>query len=489
MPVSSSEDKPDDNNKVSRRKFIKLMGTAGAAAATLPLANVFGITNNSASINQSINPTMATNATSSVPGDSNPYGSPAGSGISMPPYYLPTPSVKNNNNYFPRSEQLGPDEMRITFMGSQPFPPRLDQAGTSIMVELGNGKRFFFDFGSGCMRNIIGNQVSVPEINDIFITHLHLDHFADLPYLWAFAPFAGRFIPLRVVGPSGRTPELGTKAMCDHMRMMGAWSRQSFCGLGPIQDGFEIQVTEFNYKDDGGVCYDKDGVKVTHWRRSHSMDGASGYRLDWNGLSFVWTGDGKPDQLTAKYAKGVDLFVTEMAVDMVNLWAMKQGIPPLFGALTIDPFHTPHYGFGYLANEIKPRLAMATHVSFDRELLGEMLAGIRTHYDGFFAFGVDNTVVNVTKDRIWIREAAIPESANTARPNPEWMLQNIFGGTMPAAFPNLIFTVEGNQEQAIRDLEIKPELYTPKDQVRKWVRAWPVGITPAELFGGKPASQ
>jgi hypothetical protein len=27
------------------------------------------------------------------------------------------------------------------------------------MVELGNGVRFFFDFGSGCMRNMIAMQV------------------------------------------------------------------------------------------------------------------------------------------------------------------------------------------------------------------------------------------------------------------------------------------------------------------------------------------
>ena len=39
----------------------------------------------------------------------NPYGSPPGSGISMPPYYQPTPSVKNRNNYFPQSEELGAD--------------------------------------------------------------------------------------------------------------------------------------------------------------------------------------------------------------------------------------------------------------------------------------------------------------------------------------------------------------------------------------------
>lgn len=128
-------------------------------------------------------------------GEANAYGAPPGTGISMPPYYLPTPSVKNRNNYFPQSEPLGPDEMRIIFMGSQPWPPRPSQAGTCIMVELGSGKRLFFDFGPGCLRNIIANQVPVPEINDIFLTHLHLDHYADIPYLWQFAPFNGRWKP------------------------------------------------------------------------------------------------------------------------------------------------------------------------------------------------------------------------------------------------------------------------------------------------------
>ena len=66
-------------------------------------------------------------------------------------------------------------------MGSNPWPPRSSQAGTCMMVELGSGKRLFFDFGPGCLRNIVANQVPVPEINDIFITHLHVDHFGDLP--------------------------------------------------------------------------------------------------------------------------------------------------------------------------------------------------------------------------------------------------------------------------------------------------------------------
>ncbi|MGO7537294.1 guanitoxin biosynthesis MBL fold metallo-hydrolase GntH [Rhizobium ruizarguesonis] len=460
---------PEDETRAptfSRREMLKAVGPAAAGVAAGSL----------------VSPATAEAQQTSCPDEANAYGAPPGSGVSLPPTYLPTPSIKNRNNYFPQSEPLGEDEMRITFMGSQPFPPRMDQAGTCIMVELGNGKRLFFDFGSGCMRNIIANQVPIPEINDIFITHLHLDHYADVPYLWAFAPFAARFKPLRIIGPSGRTPELGTRAMCENLRKMGRWHMQAFSGTGPIESGFEIEVTEFDFRDDGGVCYDKDGVKVTHWRRSHAMDGASAYRLDWNGLSFVWTGDGKPDELTAKYAKGCDVFVTEMAVDMVNLWALKQGVPPLFGALTIDIHHTPHYGFGYLANLVQPRLAMASHVSFDKELIGEMTAGVRMHYKGQFAFGIDHTVVNVTKDRLWIREAALPAASNSARPNPQWMLKEQFGGEVPPAFPPLTYTVAGNQEQAIRDLEIKPEAYTPKDQLREEVREWPAGMTPAQLM-------
>jgi len=417
----------------------------------------------------------------------NFYGAPPGTGISMPPYYLPTPSVKNRNNYFPQSEALGPDEMRIIFMGSQPWPPRLDQAGTCIMVELGNGKRFFFDFGPGCLRNIIANQVPVPEINDIFLTHLHIDHYGDIPYLWQFAPFNGRWKPLRVIGPSGRTPEMGTRAMCEHMKKMGTWT--STWAVGAMADGYEIEATEFDFKDDGGVCYEKDGVKITHWRRSHGLDGASAYRLDWNGLSFVWTGDGKPDQLTAKYAKGADVFVTEMAVDMVNLWALKQGVAPFMGAVTIDNFHTPHYAVGYLANLVQPRLAMATHVSFDRELVGEMLAGVRMYYKGLFAFGIDHTVVNVTKGNVWIREAALPDTANVVRPTQEWMFQNIFDGKMPVETTSKNPVLAG-QEQGNRDLEIDPALFTPKDQMRPWARVHLMGpevnVNPARFIGGPP---
>jgi ribonuclease Z len=270
---------------------------------------------------------------------------------------------------------------------------------------------------------------------------------------------------------------------------MGAWHVQSFTSL-PVGDGYEIKTTEFDYKDDGGICYDKNGATVRHWRRSHTMDGASAYRLDWNGLSFVWTGDGKPDDLTARYAKGADVLVTEMVVDNPGLWAIKQGAPEVIGAFTIDSAHSPGYGVGYLAHLVAPRLAMTTHFSYDQELIGEAIAEVRTHYKGMFAFGIDHQVVNVTKDAIWVRQAALPNTANTTKPSPQWLIETMFGGVIPQeiVMPKPAHTIAAVQEQAVRDLEIKPEVFTPPDQIRPWVREWPenLKIDPAMLMGQQP---
>ena len=178
----------------------------------------------------------------------------------------------------PRAEEIGPDEIRIIFMGSAPFI-RPGQMNTSVFVQL----------------------------DKVFITHLHVDHFGALPYLYMFGGWAGRWHnPLRVFRPPGRNPEDGTAYMVDGMKRMLHWHRDAF-SVFPVGQGHDVEVNEFDIADDGGVIYDEGGVKVIHWRRSHAKDGASGYRLDWNGMSVVWTGDGRPNTRDIEYAKDCDV--------------------------------------------------------------------------------------------------------------------------------------------------------------------------------------
>jgi ribonuclease Z len=446
---------------VSRRDALKSLGAVAAglaAAAATPSA-------------------LAQDAKTDPCEPKNPYGGGPGTGISLPPYYKPTDSVKNNNVYYPGMEELGDDEMRISFIGSCPFPPRINQAGTAIMVECGPDKRFFFDFGSGCIRNIIALQLPIGLVNDIFITHLHVDHYADIPYLLPFSASCGlRFKPLRVTGPSGRTPDLGTQSMIINMKKMLKWHLEEF-DTCPVGDGFEVEVNEFDWKKENDICYDKDGVTVRHWPRSHGKDGASAYRLDWNGLSFVWTGDGRPDELTAKYAKGCDVFVTECQNDIGKLMSMKMGMPEELYNYVIDTHHTPHYAAGYLMKQINPRIGMVTHLELEPGLHNELCAGIRTHWDGLFVVGApDVKVVNVTKDAIWTREASLIGLANPKKPDPSDALALAWDTSRgPGQFflPKVKIPREEQQEEFLRKMEIDPAKYYPPDVNRPMVTEMP----------------
>jgi ribonuclease Z len=379
----------------------------------------------------------------------------------------PQPWLKSAANWFPGTEEVQPNEMRITFMGSAPNI-RPGQMNTSIYVELGNGDNFVFDIGEGSVANYVAARVALNQLKRVFITHLHVDHFGALPYVYMFGTWAGGWHePLKVYGPSGRTPEYGTAKMVEGMKMMLGWHRDAF-SVFPVGKGHEVEVHEFDFRDNGGVAYEENGVKVNHWQRSHAKDGASAYRLDWNGLCFVWTGDGRPSKLDAKYAKGCDVYVTELQPEVVEINSGVQGVPPFLARYTIDTHHTPAYASGYVANQVKPRLFMTTHMNFDPFLNEESVAEVREHWKGPYHFGApDGIVVNVTKESIWVREGVLPDFPNSRA--PQFDLSN---GQLIVPHPTT--SREEIQEPFVREQQIDPKAYYPKGYHPELLEDWPV---------------
>ena len=236
----------------------------------------------------------------------------------------------------------------------------------------------------------------------------------------------------------------------------------------PVGKGHDIEVHEFDFRDNGGVIYEKNGVRIIHWQRSHAKDGASGYRLDWNGLSFVWTGDGRPSDLDIKYAKGADVYVTEAQTELCEISSGVQGVPPFLARYTVDTHHTPAYAAGYLANQIQPRMFLTTHMPFDPYLNEETVAEIRTHWKGPYHFGApDGVVVNVTKDKVWVREGIIPKFPNSRAPQFDFS-----NGQLVVPHPTT--SRQEIQEPFVREHEIDPNLYYPKDYHPELLPVWPV---------------
>ena len=66
----------------------------------------------------------------------------------------PTGIAPDRYVYYPGSEELKKDEIRLIACGTGLPAARRDQAATCYLAEVGNGDKFLFDIGSGSMVNV-----------------------------------------------------------------------------------------------------------------------------------------------------------------------------------------------------------------------------------------------------------------------------------------------------------------------------------------------
>jgi len=102
--------------------------------------------------------------------------------------------------YYPGTEALAKDEVRVIACGTGMPDQRRAQASACFLFEFGNGEKIIFDIGTGSMRNINSLMIPAEFLTKIIISHLHTDHFGDLASLWAGGWTAGRRCPLRSGG-------------------------------------------------------------------------------------------------------------------------------------------------------------------------------------------------------------------------------------------------------------------------------------------------
>jgi ribonuclease Z len=289
---------------------------------------------------------------------------------------------------------------------------RPKQAAACWLVELGNGDKFLFDIGTGANANMAALMIPFDFLTKVFLTHLHTDHWGDLPGLWAGGWTSGRTVPLEIWGPSGATEEMGTKYAVEHFMKAYNWDNMTRLANLPSKPG-QIIVHEFDYKGENEAVYQENGVTIRSFPAVHAFDGPVSYRLDWNGLSFVFSSDTYPNNWFNQYAKGADLVVHECFVS-VNDLIERMNFPVERALLVGAQVHTPPEAFGKVMSIVEPRMAVAYHFINDFDTAPGILMGIRTTYDGPLTLAKDMLVWNVTEDNIRVREVVYNENVWTA---------------------------------------------------------------------------
>jgi ribonuclease Z len=313
--------------------------------------------------------------------------------------------ARERDTYYPNSEDIDPDEMRVIACGTGMPTTRAAQAAACFLVELGNGDKFLFDIGSGSAERISSLQIPYNYLDKVFIGHLHTDHFGALHDLFIGGALMGRNVPLRIWGPSGAVPELGTAYALEHMQKMLTWDLAGRAGQVDFR-GYKMDITEFDYKAENAVIFEENGVTVRSFPAIHSIDGSVSFSLEWNNLKFVFSSDSYPNKWFIEYARDADLAIHECFVAVPDL-VTKMRFTPESALLVGTQIHTAPEAFGKIMSEIKPRMAVAYHFFNDFDTAGAVRDGIRKTYDGPLSLAQDYMVWNVTKDNIKVRMAEV----------------------------------------------------------------------------------
>ena len=322
-----------------------------------------------------------------------------------------TLAKQDRDVYYPGTEDIAPDEMRVVACGTGLVTPRPKQAAACWLVELGNGDKFLFDIGAGSHERIAVQKIPYDYLNKVFIGHLHVDHYGDLASFWLGGTVMNRLVPLRIWGPSGATKERGTAYAMEHMQKMYTWDIATRSSVIDAR-GMALEINEFDYKAVNNVIYNENGVVIKSIPAIHLEQSVS-FILEWNGLTMAFSGDTLPNKWWIENTKGIDFSIHE-CIFMPDMAMLKWGFsaPEALNAMTT--VHANPSFFGKVMAMTKPKHAVAYHFQNDFDTLPGVMKAVEQYYDGPVDYAQDFMVWNITKEGVRTRMAVTnPEAYPT----------------------------------------------------------------------------
>lgn len=99
-------------------------------------------------------------------------------------------------------------DLDVVFLGTGGSVPTAQRAPAATLVRRG-GERLLFDCAEGTQRQLLRSEVGLVELDEVFLTHFHADHYLGLPGMLKSFALRGRETKLTVYGPPGLADLIG----------------------------------------------------------------------------------------------------------------------------------------------------------------------------------------------------------------------------------------------------------------------------------------
>ena len=265
-------------------------------------------------------------------------------------------------------------------------PEITDQRASSGYLVWQDGRaRILVDMGPGSMLRYEQSGARIEDLDVILLTHLHVDHSADLPALIKGSFFTDRARDLPIYGPTGNAlmPD-----MVGFVQTLFAAPGGAYHYLGGYLTGDEaFRLLPHNVSAEGRAVQQVAkgaGYRIAAVPVHHGPIPALAWRIDIGGRALAFSGDMNGDYHTLpKLAAGVDLLVAHNAV-------------PQDAEGVARNLHMPPSVIGEIAAQTRTRQLVLSHRM--KRTLGreaETEREIRKHYTGPLAFADDGQCFKV----------------------------------------------------------------------------------------------
>jgi ribonuclease BN (tRNA processing enzyme) len=281
--------------------------------------------------------------------------------------------------------QSAPLELIVLGSGG---PAALGRASSSYLLLLDGVPRILVDAGPGSFARLGEAHVSLDALDTVLLTHLHVDHAAELPgFVKARAVSAGQSITFHVYGPRGQAahPDAAEFPATTRFIELLFGAGGAFAYLKDFSAPVSFDVTDLPA---AGSPSKQPASIISHGQlRVSAIGGHHGdapaiiYRIDYRGHSVAFSGDIDAHGLPALEAisRGVSLLVFDAVV-----------LDPPGSPQVLYELHTPPNAIGTLAGRSQVGTLLLSHLSPAVEQQHAAVANsIAVHYRGALRFATD----------------------------------------------------------------------------------------------------
>jgi ribonuclease BN (tRNA processing enzyme) len=214
----------------------------------------------------------------------------------------------------PERSRATPSGSMLVLLGTQGGPNvTMDRAETASVLVV-DGHAYLIDCGYGTLHAFVRAGLHLSELSDLFVTHLHNDHTADVAALLSHMWTASRVEPMTVHGP------FGTTAM-----VAGALTFfKADADIRIVDEGRSVRPESVFQGHDLSApspieAFHDERIRVRAVENAHFPERATArmpyrslaYRFEMRDRTVVFSGDTAYSRSLVDLARGADLFVCE----------------------------------------------------------------------------------------------------------------------------------------------------------------------------------